>query len=329
MSQLGAARLALLSSRCGSDLQPRARSGDATDRLAAAQQGQGRGGVAPGGRRGDGSPERPRPRRQPASSTSRRATRGVADQLDLHRRVIEAQAARGARRRTAGVVRQASSAAAASALAGWDSPALPRRLIASMKLILASSSPRRSALLDGGRLRRSRSASPTSTRRRCPTRRPRPWSDGSRTSKARAVPCAADELVLAADTTVACDGDDHEQARRRRRGGCACCGACPDGPMRCSRASRCGMPVGKRRFVERTVVWFATLSEAGHRLVRGLRRAARQGRGLRHPGPGVALRHARRGLLPERGRPARRPRSPRGLAGRWRNIWRNSVQPAS
>lgn len=75
-----------------------------------------------------------------------------------------------------------------------------------MKLILASASPRRSALLAAaGYTFEVRAVDLDET--------PRPGESGAALvarlseAKARAVPCAADEVVLAADTTVVCDDE--------------------------------------------------------------------------------------------------------------------------
>lgn len=75
-----------------------------------------------------------------------------------------------------------------------------------MRLILASASPRRSALLEAaGYAFEVRAADVDET--------PRPDESGAElvarlsALKARAVPCAAREVVLAADTTVVCEGE--------------------------------------------------------------------------------------------------------------------------
>jgi septum formation protein len=129
-----------------------------------------------------------------------------------------------------------------------------------MKLILASSSPRRSALLAAvGYDFDVRVADVDET--------PLPGETAEALVrrlaevKARAVACGADELILAADTTVACDDeimnkpcDEAEAARMLRRLG--------------GRAHEVFTGVtlrhagGEETFVERTVVWFDTLSEA-------------------------------------------------------------------
>jgi septum formation protein len=128
-----------------------------------------------------------------------------------------------------------------------------------MKLILASSSPRRSALLAAaGYQFEVRVADVDET----------PLPDESAEAlvsrlaelKARSVACAPDELVLAADTTVACDGaimnkpeDDAEAARMLRR----LSGRSHD--VFTGVTLRHGG--GEETFVERTVVWFAAMSE--------------------------------------------------------------------
>jgi septum formation protein len=129
-----------------------------------------------------------------------------------------------------------------------------------MKLVLASSSPRRAALLAAaGYHFQIRVADVDETPR-----------DGETAAalverlarlKAATVACASDEIVLAADTTVACDGaimnkpDDEREAARMLR-------------ELSGRAHEVFTGVtlrhygGEETFVERTVVWFETLSEA-------------------------------------------------------------------
>ena len=129
-----------------------------------------------------------------------------------------------------------------------------------MKLILASSSPRRSALLSAvGYQFEVRVADVDETP-----------LDGETAEalvrrlarlKAWTVACGEDELVLAADTTVACDGEimnkpeDHAEATRmlRRLSG-------RDHEVFTGVTLR--HVGGEETFVERTVVWFAPMSEA-------------------------------------------------------------------
>ena len=129
-----------------------------------------------------------------------------------------------------------------------------------MKLILASSSPRRSALLTAaGYTFEVRVADVDET----PLRGEGAAELVRRLAalKARTVPCAADEVVLAADTTVACDGaimnkpEDEAEATEMLR--------------RLSGQEHevfTGVTLrhvgGEETFVERTLVWFAPLSEA-------------------------------------------------------------------
>lgn len=128
-----------------------------------------------------------------------------------------------------------------------------------MRLILASSSPRRAALLQAvGYAFDVRAADVDET--------PHPGEPAEALvrrlaqEKARAVPCQAGELILAADTTVACDevilnkpDDDVDAARMLR--------------LLSGRAHEVYTGVtlrhggGEESFVERTVVWFAALSE--------------------------------------------------------------------
>ena len=128
-----------------------------------------------------------------------------------------------------------------------------------MKLILASSSPRRSALLAAVGYRfEVRVADVDETP-----------LDGETAEalvqrlarlKAWAVDCREDELILAADTTVACDGEIMNK---------------PEDPAEASRMLRrlsgrahevfTGVTLrhlgGEDTFIERTVVWFASMSE--------------------------------------------------------------------
>jgi len=128
-----------------------------------------------------------------------------------------------------------------------------------MKLILASSSPRRSALLMAmGFAFEIRVADVDET----------PLPDETAGGlvmrlaelKARSVHCDIDEVVLAADTTVTCDGeimnkpeDDEDAARMLRR------------LSGRSHEVFTGVTLrhagGEETFVERTVVWFAELSD--------------------------------------------------------------------
>lgn len=128
-----------------------------------------------------------------------------------------------------------------------------------MKLILASSSPRRSALLEAvGYAFDIRVADVDET--------PLPGETAAAlvvrlaALKARTVLCAEGELVLAADTTVVCDDeimnkpeDAAEAARMLRR------------LSGRSHEVFTGVTLrhlgGEESFVERTVVWFATLSD--------------------------------------------------------------------
>lgn len=128
-----------------------------------------------------------------------------------------------------------------------------------MKLILASSSPRRSALLTAvGYEFEVRVADVDET--------PLPEESAEALVarlaelKARTVACGPDELVLAADTTVACDGtilnkpdDEVEAARMLRRLSGRAHDVFTGVTLRHA--------AGEETFVERTIVWFAPLSE--------------------------------------------------------------------
>lgn len=128
-----------------------------------------------------------------------------------------------------------------------------------MKLVLASSSPRRSALLKAiGYDFVVRVADVDETP--LPDERAEALVLRLAQLKARTVPCGPGELVLAADTTVACDGeimnkpeDNAEAARMLRR----LSGRAHD--VFTGVTLRCGG--GEETFVERTVVWFAPLSD--------------------------------------------------------------------
>jgi len=129
-----------------------------------------------------------------------------------------------------------------------------------MKLILASSSPRRSALLAAaGYTFEVRVADVDET----PLDGESPAELVRRLAalKARTVPCAADELVLAADTTVACEGaimnkpeDAAEAADMLRR--------LSGQEHEVFTGVTLRHVDGEETFVERTVVWFAPLSDA-------------------------------------------------------------------
>jgi septum formation protein len=129
-----------------------------------------------------------------------------------------------------------------------------------MKLVLASSSPRRSELLAA--------AGYTFDVRTADVDETPLDGEGAATLvrrlaelKARTVPCAVDEVVLAADTTVACGGailnkpenEAEAAAMLRRLSGQA-------------HEVFTGVTLrhagGEETFVERTVVWFAPLSDA-------------------------------------------------------------------
>ncbi len=128
-----------------------------------------------------------------------------------------------------------------------------------MTIVLASASPRRAALLTAaGFTFTVRVADVDET----------PYVDEAADAlvqrlaltKAHAVPCAADEVVLAADTTVVCDGailnkpaDAAEAARMLRR----LSGRAHE--VLTGVALRAGDAV--EAFVERTVVWMAPLDE--------------------------------------------------------------------
>lgn len=128
-----------------------------------------------------------------------------------------------------------------------------------MKLILASSSPRRAALLTAAGIEfEVRVADVDET--------PRPDETAEALVarlamlKARTVACGPGELILAADTTVACDGeimnkpeDDAEAARMLRRLSGRAHDVFTGVTLRHSS--------GEETFVERTAVWFASLSE--------------------------------------------------------------------
>ncbi len=129
-----------------------------------------------------------------------------------------------------------------------------------MTLILASASPRRAALLQAA-------GYPFEVRVADVDETPASGESADALvrrlaeAKARAVASTPDEIVLAADTTVACDGhilnkpdDDGDAARMLR--------------LLSGRAHDVFTGVALRRggeahaFVERTVVWFAPLSDA-------------------------------------------------------------------
>lgn len=129
-----------------------------------------------------------------------------------------------------------------------------------MKLVLASSSPRRAALLEAvGYAFETRVADVDET--------PLPGEAAEAlvvrlaVLKARTVACGPGEIVLAADTTVSCDGtilnkpDDEAEAGRMLR-------------LLSGRAHDVYTGVtlrhagGEHTFVERTQVWFAPLSDA-------------------------------------------------------------------
>ncbi|HTV00991.1 MAG TPA: Maf family protein [Luteitalea sp.] len=129
-----------------------------------------------------------------------------------------------------------------------------------MKLILASSSPRRSALLTAaGFTFDVRVADVDETPH--PNETAEALVERLARAKASTVRCADDELVLAADTTVVCDGaimnkpdDDAEASRMLRR--------------LSGRAHEVFTGVtlrhagGEETFVARTEVWFAPLTDA-------------------------------------------------------------------
>jgi len=129
-----------------------------------------------------------------------------------------------------------------------------------MKLILASSSPRRSALLTAvGYQFEVRVADVDET----PLEGETAEALVRRLARLKAwtVACAQDELVLAADTTVACEGEVMNK---------------PEDPAEATRMLRrlsgrehevfTGVTLrrldGEESFVERTLVWFAPMSEA-------------------------------------------------------------------
>ena len=113
-------------------------------------------------------------------------------------------------------------------------------------------------------------------------------------------------VVLGADTAVVVDGDDPRQAARRRGRGARCCGAVRPRARGADRRQPADRPARELGCVETTTVVFAPLTRRRDRLVRRQRGRARQGGRLRHPGAGVALRPADRGLVLERGRAADR-----------------------
>jgi septum formation protein len=128
-----------------------------------------------------------------------------------------------------------------------------------MRLILASSSPRRAALLTAvGYTFEVRVADVDET--------PHPGETGEvlvrrlADVKARAVPCAPDELILAADTTVVCEGvilnkpeDEADAAAMLRR--------LSGRPHEVYTGVTLRRDGGEESLVERTTVWFASLSE--------------------------------------------------------------------
>lgn len=129
-----------------------------------------------------------------------------------------------------------------------------------MKLILASSSPRRAALLEAaGYAFEVRVADVDES--------PRPGETAAALVrrlaelKARAVACDAGELILAADTTVACAGvilnkpvDDADAARMLRQ--------LSGREHEVFTGVTLRHAGGEQTLVERTVVWFASLSES-------------------------------------------------------------------
>lgn len=128
-----------------------------------------------------------------------------------------------------------------------------------MTLILASSSPRRSDLLTAAGYRfEVRVADVDETP--LPDERAEALVVRLAVLKARAVPCAAGELVLAADTTVACDAaimnkpeNATEAARMLRRLSGRAHDVFTGVTLRHSG--------GEETLVERTAVWFAPLSD--------------------------------------------------------------------
>ena len=115
------------------------------------------------------------------------------------------------------------------------------------RLVLASGSPRRRQLLESIGLRFAAIAPDIDE-----TPRPRRGARALRASgwpgrRRRPSRLAPDDVVLAADTTVAFAGADPRQAGRRRRRPSHAAGSCRTRPTTCTPASPCGPPAGPSR----------------------------------------------------------------------------------
>ncbi len=168
------------------------------------------------------------------------------------------------------------------------------RIIAVVRLVLASASPRRAELLAAagfafdvvaGRRRRDAAAGRGAARR---TSRGWPRTKADARGARRPMP---DAVVLGADTVVVVDGAVAGQAGRRRRRRARCCARLSGRVARGADRRRRRAAGGRRRSqVERDhAVRFAALTEPRSHWYVATRRAVRQGRRLRHPGPGVAV----------------------------------------